>query len=634
VIGSATDGAASKLKESAAKKNLPVVTSYLYLYPFVKYSGPPKIHRLLHSEVCHWKGLDAQEISKVRQEKRRRPPRGQILPFTSEAGRTMSTMAIDVLDGTLFRKLFMGGVRWVAFHRDMLNNLNVYPVPDGDTGTNMYLTLRGAVSSFRLAADGSLGSLLRAMARGALFGARGNSGVILSQILSGFAGHFKGKDRLSAEDLYPAFLSASKRAYQALSDPKEGTILTVTRILADSLKNLSFPDGDLLAALEHIHGESSRALRDSRDLLPILKENDVVDAGGLGLVYLFEGMLRAARFEDFRRRRRDAAPAAFQPMQALESLVFPFCVEFIVRTTAEDRITIKTELEKMGDSLVMATSGDLLKIHLHTDAPASVRGYCGSLGDILQEKQDNMMEQHRSLLLGDEIKEEREELASTFANLTTALAAIVNGDGFIDIFASSGAYIIRGGQSMNPSVQEITDVLACIPTESVLLLANNGNCIAACEQAAGLIDKKVTVLPTQDMVRGLLFLNHYDPSLPMDELVQRYDEAMPHYSSVEICRAKKEAIVGTTPVASGAWMALSDGSLVACSGDFRALIEKLIKSPLIEGRKQITLVSGMESIDGVDDPLSLAREFLDHSDVELNLVHGGQPHYPLLLGLR
>jgi uncharacterized protein len=544
-----------------------------------------------------------------------------------EPGRT--NMAIERIDGTTFRKLLMGGVRWVSFHRDILNDLNVYPVPDGDTGTNMYMTLRGAVSSFRLATDSSMGSLLKAISRGALFGARGNSGVILSQLFTGFAKHFKGKEELTIEDLAPAFEQAREKMYQAVNEPKEGTILTVVSDIARAFACAHFPCSDLLEALEFMHETADTSLVASRDLLEVLKENDVVDAGGKGLVYLLEGMLRAARYEDFRRRELELPPTGLAPRKELESLELPYCVEFIIDAPAYSDREARQVLEGMGNSLVLALSGTILKLHIHTDDPEKVRRFCLSMGEVLREKVDNMQQQHRSLLRGEYPLVLGEKQHSSFTELTTALAAIVAGNGLIDVFGAAGAFVIDGGQTMNPSVEDIVTLLGQIPAQAVILLPNNPNCLIVCEQAARIVEKKVRVVPTRDLMQGLAFLNHYDPSMALEELLARFSREQERYLTMELCRATKSAHLDGRTIGEGDWIALASGKVKACGPSLEEVLSMLAVDQDVLKRTMVTLVAGDTEIAGAGDMVELVRQSLP---MEVNYIYGGQPHYPLLLG--
>lgn len=536
-------------------------------------------------------------------------------------------MSIETIDGTLFRKVFMGGVRWLAFHREMLNRLNVYPVPDGDTGTNMYLTLRGAVSSFRLAPDTTLGPLLAAVSRGALMGARGNSGIIMSQILSGFAKYFKGKSVLTIQDLAPAFRSAMERAYGAVTEPQEGTILTVVRLLAESLELHSFETKDLMEALEYIHSLSLRELKECSSLLPVLRENDIVDAGGLGFVFLLEGMLRAARYEDFRalQGNEDSPRLPAQPLG--KSIQQRYCLEFIMMSEM-DQEKIRRSLSGLGASLVVAAVGETVKIHIHTNEPEAVREFCRSAGEIMREKCDDMEEQHRSLLLEDVALLLPGGDMSPFPELVTAIAAIVTGEGLIDAFRSAGAYVIDGGDTMNPSVEEILNVLSRIPAENILLLPNNRNCIPACVHAAQLTGRNVQTLKTTTLVSGLLFMNDYDPALAPDVLARRFEENRKLHRDIEILQASRDSRIGDRSVCEGDFLALSDGVLLGSDREICPLLEKI--GPSLEGMRHLTIIGGAGVSSVCPDPLSLFREKFD---IEADYLYGGQPHHSILLGV-
>ncbi|MDQ7821453.1 MAG: DAK2 domain-containing protein [Candidatus Eremiobacteraeota bacterium] len=539
-------------------------------------------------------------------------------------------MEIVQCDSELFRKLFLGGVQWVACHREHLNRLNVYPVPDGDTGTNMYLTLRGAVSAFRLAGDGSLGSFLAAIAKGALLGARGNSGVILSQILGGFGKYFKGQDFLTAGDLAPAFRSAADRAYKAVSDPKEGTILTVIRVLAEELENRRFAREELLPALEQVHQIARHALVESRDLLPILKESQVLDAGGQGFVYLLEGMLRAARFENHERMKKDRMASEIRTGFRMEDLEYRYCTEFIVETQEESFEELTEALEGLGNSLAVASSPGFLKIHLHTNAPDTVRGLVASAGAIIREKRDDMLRQHKKMFLMDEMNAHRDMISPRFESLRTALAAIVTGSGLIDVFESAGAYVINGGRTMNPSVKEVVEVLERIPSRDILLLPNNANCISCCEIAAGMLDRTVLVLPVKDLVQGLAFLDFYDPSMGIDDLKACHEEHKDLCLSVEIFRARQERTIGATIINQGDWVAMAEGEPLVIEGNIRRLLAGIAAHRITGTREKLTVVTGADAIPGIDDITGLVKDLFP---LETTIIYGGHPTFPLLLGL-
>jgi len=537
---------------------------------------------------------------------------------------------LEVCDAFLFRKLFIGGVQWVALHRDVLNELNVYPIPDGDTGTNMYLTLRGAISGSRNPEDTSIGALLRAISKGALLSARGNSGVILSQLLTGFARHFKNRDFLTVDDFAPAFASAAEKAYRAISDPKEGTILTVARVLAESLTEHPEPGNDLLQWLSLIHHRAQNILKECRDLLPILKEHSIVDAGGQGLVFLYEGMLRAARFESLRRRLTGRNSTGIRSMAALNSLEFGFCLEFVLREHSADQDALREHLNSIGSSLVMADSGEILKIHLHTNDPAGVRDYVSSLGLIEDEKCDDMLLQHRRLFLREQLPKKDEQNPRMEAEAVTALAVIVSGEGLADFFNSAGAYTIDGGATMNPDVKTIVSALDAIPEQSILLIPNNANCILACREAQKLTTKQVEIIPLVDIGISLLYLQQFDPRLTTGDLARQYEERKKHYISIEVCKATRSGVFDGLKVAEGEWIALCSGSVIECRKDILHLLEILARNERVTGKKRLLVIEGVEGISGLEDPLSfIGEEF----KINVDFIYGGQRTYPLIFAL-
>lgn len=535
------------------------------------------------------------------------------------------TTSLSTCDGPLFRKLFVAGARWLAFHRDELNDMNVFPVPDGDTGTNMYLTLRSAVSSFKLAEEPTASGFLKAISRGAVMGARGNSGVILSQVIAGFSGALGDVDRIKSEDLPVAFKSAEKRAYRAIQNPREGTILSVISAVAASIEDACHPGSDMVLGLEYIHKVAEKALKESRDQLPELKEAGVLDAGGQGLVYLLEGMLRAARFESVRMKRCSRIKLEMT-LQSVKKFDYRYCAEFVIEGRDFDIDAIRMLYLPLGNSLAVALDGEILKVHIHTNCPNKVQKLSSSLGEVIKSKVEDMTRQHTQLLE----QGERNRLTFSFEDLKTALACVVNGEGLMDVFEGFGAYIIPGGKTLNPSVEEVVEVLEKIPTKDILLLPNSADCISVCDLAAGIADRNVYVIPTTNQAQGLFFLNCYDPSLDIASLTKKFFHNRDEISTVEIAKASRDSLVDNFKIENGEWMAFLDGLMVEHNQDLQTLLDKVTRSLKLNKKRRLTIIEGKDGIPDVHDIIGQFREKLD---VDIDFIYGGQNTYPMLMGI-
>lgn len=533
--------------------------------------------------------------------------------------------SLSTCDGPLFRKLFVAGARWLAFHRDELNEMNIFPVQDCDTGTNMYLTLRSAVSSFKLAKEPTASGFLKAISRGAVMGARGSSGMILSQMIAGFTCALGNVDRIKAEDLPEAFRSAEKRAYRTIHNPREGTILSVISAIARSIEDACNPGSDLVVGLEYIHKVAEKALKESRDQLPELKEADLYDAGGQGLVYLLEGMLRAARFESVRMKRSSRIKLEMT-LQSVKKFDHRYCAEYIIEGKDFDVEAIKMLYSPLGNSLVVAVEGEILKIHIHTNFPNKAHKLSASLGEIIKSKVEDMTRQHTQLLG----QGERNRLAFSFDELRTALACVVNGEGLMDVFEGFGAYIIPAGKALNPSVEEVVEVLEKIPARDILLLPNNSECISVCDLAAGIADRNVYVIPTTNQAQGLFFLNCYDPSLDVASLTKRFFHNREEISTVEIGKASRDGLVDNFKIEQGEWMAFLDGLMVDHNRDLQILLDRVIRSLDLNERRRLTIIEGKDGIPDVHDIIGQFREKLD---VDVDFIYGGQNTYPMLMGI-
>jgi DAK2 domain fusion protein YloV len=534
-------------------------------------------------------------------------------------------MTLSSCGADLMRHLIVAGARWVALNKEELNDLNVFPVPDGDTGTNLYLTMRSLVSHLRgVKPDASLGALLTKAARGCLLGARGNSGVIFSQIFGGFARSLKSLDEATSADFALALESSAKAAYEAVSEPREGTILTVIRETAERAPSIAGESPELLPFLKGIFTVSQATLRECYTRLDVLREAGVVDAGGLGLVYFLEGMLKCAQQKALLAQR--SAPAgAIHASGAGQGEFYTYCTEFLLRTGQGVEQELRGRLRRMGDCVMVVQEEDIVKIHIHTDDPEKVRAAVTEAGDIMEEKIENMKAQHSHLLeLSSRADEEREPLS--------ALLSVCQGDGLEEFFRNACCGIIPGGQSLNPSVEEILASITATRAGGVILFPNNANCFEACRLAGELSSGRVEIIPTRNPAEAVALSGYYDPFLSIDENRELLMRKKSGVTSFEITRAVRDARVNGISVAEGQWMLLSGGEVVLSDDDLAPVLVALTRTRQQESVKSCYLIAGSEFPQEEKETVRrLTASAFPGADIFF--LSGGQPHYPLLAAL-
>jgi len=550
-------------------------------------------------------------------------------------------------DGRLLKRMLVAGGRWLTLHRGILNELNVFPVPDGDTGTNLALTMRGALSPLLARqAPERVSEVALAAARGALMGARGNSGVILSQILHGFARGLSTCDRADTDSLAQALEASCAAAYGAIQHPREGTILTVIREVAGKAREAARGSRELSRFFANLATHAREVLLSSRDQLPVLRDAGVVDAGGLGLVYMLEGMLKVTQGQQL------ASPPEFPlpnvpTRQALEQeITFRFCTEFLVEGTDLEPEALRPELEGLGDSLVLARTTDLLKVHIHTNEPDRIEALVTPGCRAFRRKVEDMHEQNRrrredmsrgispaqhestrAEFLGDLQLLDLPAPAEVTGRALPALVSIASGEGLEAYFQAWGVEVVPGGQTLNPSTQEILEAIERAATRGgeVLVLPNNSNCTAAAMQAARLAGGAVQVLDTRCPSQAVALLSQEGAGLPLHERL----ETLCHG---EVTRAVKEARLQGWEIRAGDYLALWEDRLVGVESTFSGAVLGLMQSPPRPTFSRVVLVAGAESEpDEVEALLmELARR---HPAARVEFLWGGQPHHPALISL-
>ncbi len=546
-------------------------------------------------------------------------------------------MALRTIDGILLKDMITAGAALLEKNRQAVDQLNVFPVPDGDTGTNMSQTMNSAVREMNGHEMGAAGDVLKAVARGALKGARGNSGVILSQILRGFAKASEGVEDIDATVLRNMLLKGSETAYKAIMKPKEGTILTVIRVISEDVDAAFRPDWDLIDMMKFILKSGDAILRRTTDMLPALKQAGVVDSGGKGLCIVLTGFLSAMQGEHV-----DNAVVATEQMtlpgdfvddhEALEEITFGYCTEFIVSHPNEDCTDdavsrFRNRLSKIGDCVVVVYDGEVVKVHVHTNDPGKAIQMGLSLGELDSIKVDNMMEEFRERM-EKKLKAREVELKEY------GMVSISLGDGLATIFKDLGVdVIVDGGQTMNPSIDDIMQAVEKTPAKNVFVLPNNSNVILAADQAAQIItDKNVMVVPTRSVPQGISAAVAFMPDFSPADNFESMKEAARHVKTGQVTFAVRDTTLDGAEIHQGDIMGLNDGKIVSIGSDISAVSQDLLRGMVDDESELITVFYGADTTEEAAQALAgkLGEMFPD-CDVE---VHpGGQPLYYYLFSV-
>jgi DAK2 domain fusion protein YloV len=525
-------------------------------------------------------------------------------------------------DRELVRVLAHGALASLERNRQRIDDLNVYPVPDGDTGTNLTMTARSVVDELDRTVTEDRSGLVKEVTRAALMGARGNSGVILSQIIRGAAETLRTDGDVDTNTIASAFRSASDAAYRAVRQPVEGTMLSVIREMAEegeSAENDSLTKPELLARIVK-RGED--AVARTPEQLAVLREAGVVDAGGAGLLEIVRGLAATAAGEPL-----PEAPIEREELNidAIHQELSPYryCTTFMIEGDDLDSDAIEKELEQLGDSLLVVGDPEALKVHVHTDEPGRALAVGTRAGVIEGVEIANMHEQT--------LQREQRLLAAVpdAPPSTSGVVAVVAGDGNRRLFESLGTMtIVEGGQTMNPSTAELVKAIESTSAAEVVLLPNNSNVILSAEQAAGLADKPVTVVPTDSLPAGLAAMLAFDPDQPAADNAAAMNEVLDEVKTGEVTIASRDVDMNGVSVQKGAWLGLADGKAVAGGPDFDDVAAAVAERLLQERHTVMTLLTGADEPD-LDGLLDRIQE--RHPDLELDVQAGGQPHYPLLL---
>jgi DAK2 domain fusion protein YloV len=535
----------------------------------------------------------------------------------------------QVTDGQGFKRLIEASLAWLQVHQTAINALNVYPVPDGDTGTNMVLTMQSAWAEIKDSPERNVGHIAHQMAHGALMGARGNSGVILSQIWRGFARSLDGKEAYGAQDLAAACREAAATAYKGVIKPVEGTILTVAQAVADAASGATEKTDDLTRVLEHMVFAAHEAVRLTPSLLPVLAEAGVVDAGGQGLLVILEGMLRYMRGEHIAAEAAlaasaDLVTAALEPGEA----GYGYDVQFLIVGQGLDVEAVRQRIAEIGESALVVGTPETVKIHLHVADPGIPISYGASLGSLRDVVVEDMQAQYRDFVAHGEPR-----AASSQVSQEIGVIAVVMGDGLTRVFQSLGVgAIVNGGQTMNPSTQDLLEAIESLPARSVILLPNNSNVILTAEQARALSSKPVTVLPTHFIPQGIAALLAINYQADFETNTATMAEAMEEVETGEVTTATRSVKINGLAIADGQIIGLHNGELKVSGTTVEEVVRCLLKEMIQTPREIITLYYGDTVTEKDANRLAdvLRR---DWPEQEIEVVTGGQPHYHYILSV-
>ena len=536
-----------------------------------------------------------------------------------------------IIDAQRLGEMLVGGARNVARNKDALNRMNVFPVPDGDTGTNLAMTLDRMEQALGDGEHDTPGTLADAAAQGALLGARGNSGVIMSQILRGFADGLDSAPDLDPMALAHAMVSASDRAYQAVIRPVEGTILTVIKDAAGAAVMRSMDEGvSVRQVLNAALTQARETLARTPEMLKKLRQAGVVDAGGQGLVYFFEGMLKALLGEILTVARTTAA-APLEAVAHPQQLDFKYCTEVSFKAPPGALDATRVALQHDTDSLMVVGAGDMVKVHVHTNRPDTVLAQALEHGELLEVKVDNMALQHNEVMKLAAAPDEDEPEAHAQPQARAAVVAVSNGPGLSRIFKSFGALaIVAGGQSMNPSTEDFLNAIESLPEPEIILLPNNGNIILAAERAAEMCGRPARVVPTKTVPQGFAAMLSYDKQTPVEELAGQMAEDMTAVITAEVTHAVRDSSVNDLDIREGDCIAVVDGDVREAAPDIAGALESVLE---IFADNDVELVTFYWGDDLPDDE---ARALVEQAsqkfpDFDYELHHGGQPLYDFII---
>lgn len=556
-------------------------------------------------------------------------------------------MSITALDGKRFAEMVIKGANHLSANAKMVDALNVFPVPDGDTGTNMNLSMTSGAKEVKNNVQEHIGKVGAALSKGLLMGARGNSGVILSQLFRGFSKAVENKAAISGKDFANALEAGVETAYKAVMKPVEGTILTVAKDSAKKGAQAAQDSNDIIVIMEEVLKEAKASLKRTPDLLPVLKEVGVVDSGGQGLVFVYEGFLAELKGEEL-----PDSPSALPTMDEMvsaehhksvqshintEDIEFGYCTEFMVRFEAAktskhpfNESVFRNDLSKYGDSLLVIADEDVVKVHIHSEQPGEVLSYGQRYGNLINMKIENMRQQH-SNIVGEThtpLLVERPQEQKEYGIVTVSMGA-----GIADLFKSIGAHaVIEGGQTMNPSTEDIVKAVKQVNAKKVFILPNNKNIIMAAEQAAVVTEEEIYVIPSKTVPQGLSAMLAFNPAADVKANEASMKEALQHVKTGQITYAVRDTQIDGLEIEKDDFMGIDEGKIVVKNKDKGNAAEELLAKMLDEDSEILTIIYGE---DVSEDEVNTLTQFVEenYGNVEIEIHNGQQPLYSFIFSI-
>ena len=548
-------------------------------------------------------------------------------------------MKYERINGHDFYNMVVNASNRLLEESEFVNALNVFPVPDGDTGTNMSMTFKAAVKEIENMNTDSIGEISKKLAKGALMGARGNSGVILSQILRGISKGLEGKTDVDSAEFAVAFFEGSKSAYKAVMRPTEGTILSVIRAASEAA--VASEAKDIVEFMDEVTKEAKVMLDKTPELLPALKKAKVVDSGGMGLYIIFQGMYEALK-DGIKAEVKDIAVKEGGKVGAQSTedvdIKFGYCTEFIILGDAEKAKEFQDTIESLGDSMIVVGYDDVIKVHIHTNDPGKVLSHAVQIGELSKIKIDNMREEHRELLMERKDYEEKQNDEDEVATSSEEMKAygfitVAMGDGIANIFKELGVdHVIEGGQTMNPSTQDMLEAVEKINAEHIFILPNNKNIIMAANQAAEISGKDIRVIPTTSIPQGIACVTMFNPDSDVEENFNELQSAIEAVKTGSVTYAVRDTEIDGIEIKEGNMLGLVEGKIKEVGQDNAEVAIKVLDDMIDEDSELITVYYGNEVS---DEEAESFQERLEekYEDFDIQVYKGNQPLYYFLLSV-
>ncbi|QWC24437.1 DAK2 domain-containing protein [Bacillus haikouensis] len=553
-------------------------------------------------------------------------------------------MSITSLEGKRFAEMVIQGAAKLSANAQLVDALNVFPVPDGDTGTNMNLSMTSGAKEVKQNTQEHIGNVASALSKGLLMGARGNSGVILSQLFRGFGKAIEGKSSLTSKEFADALQSGVETAYKAVMKPVEGTILTVAKDAAQKGVSSAQKQSDFIKLMQDIVDEAKASLDRTPDLLPVLKEVGVVDSGGQGLLFVYEGFLAELKGEKVSDQvslpsMNDLVSAehhkAAQDFMSTEDIEFGYCTEFMVKFEEDKKAfneeDFRNDLSEYGDSLLVISDDELAKVHIHSEQPGNVLSYGHKYGSLINIKIENMRQQHSSIV--GESHTAKPEAPPVKKEVDFAIVTVAMGEGISELFKSIGATaVIEGGQTMNPSTEDIVKAVEEVNAKKVIIMPNNKNIIMAAEQAAEVLGAEVAVVPTKTVPQGMAALLAFNPTASVDDNKKAMSEASQQVKTGQITYAVRDTNIDGMAISKDDFMGISEGKIVIAEKDRQQTAKSLLDEMLDEDSEILTILYGEDVSE--EDVTSLQEYVEEHyEDVEVEIHNGKQPLYSYIFSV-